>query len=595
MKILETKVGFEAIGGLPLVAAYLQKLNFIKTIDDMVEPLRSNHRRMTHGETCFVMILYFLFKSDAVYKMEEWVLETTYLRSIFPNIKGEYFNDDRIADTFDALYKCGSSNIFSAQSVQAISQFGLKVEQVHCDLTNFSVYGDFDNDEGIEITYGKPKSGRTDQKQYALESAVTGDGIPIIQTTLDGNTADVTRYIPMWQGVKNVLGNSDFIFVGDCKLTSERNLAIISSGDGYYLGPLAMYSSLQSDLRRFVLEEKRPSELLLEHKKSDTLTINYAGFEIEDWIRHPDTNQAFFQRKIFILSSQLRGIELNSLDNRILKTEEEFEKIKKQLNTAKYNTIKLIDEAVKKTLTKYKLPLTSFKYSITEYSETIKKKIGKGRIGPNTKFTEEVVKKYSLEISKCEDVLASEMELCGYFVLTTNKSKNSMSAKEALVMYKAEWKVERIFSRLKGKLQVLPVHLKLPHRIESLMFLLMTCAQIFTLMDLMAKKTLANENRKLEGLFPNKIKVAHPKAEYMLDSLRNIGLVYTLQGNEVAVKVTGIDTLQMEIFKITQADCKYISTETVAKMLDISEKLDGAGLIEAINTKFVQKKHDTAT
>ncbi|HLC06784.1 MAG TPA: hypothetical protein VJJ26_01220, partial [Candidatus Babeliales bacterium] len=64
------------------------------------------------------------------------------------------------------------------------------------------------------------------------------------------------------------------------------------------------------------------------------------------------------------------------------------------------------------------------------------------------------------------------------------------------------------------------------------MFLLMTCTQVFTLIDLVAKKTLEKENRKLEGLFPNKIKVANPKTEYMLDALRNIGLVYTVKGNE---------------------------------------------------------------
>lgn len=129
MKLIEkTEVGFEAVGGIVLVAEYLQKLNIIKIIDEILEPLRSNHRRLSHGETCFVFILFLLFRPRAIYKMIEWVEETTYLRVLFPSILPEHFTDDRIADTLDAIHKAGASNIFSAQSIQMIREFKLNTE-----------------------------------------------------------------------------------------------------------------------------------------------------------------------------------------------------------------------------------------------------------------------------------------------------------------------------------------------------------------------------------------------------------------------------------------------------------------------------------
>lgn len=77
-------------------------------------------------------------------------------------------------------------------------------------------------------------------------------------------------------------------------------------------------------------------------------------------------------------------------------------------------------------------------------------------------------------------------------------------------------------------LQVVPIYLRLPEHIEAMMYLLMTCAQIFTLMDREAKNSLAKKNEKLAGLFPNKIEVSRPKAEMMLDVFGNNGMVYRI-------------------------------------------------------------------
>ncbi|MBC8061050.1 MAG: hypothetical protein H7Y18_10320 [Clostridiaceae bacterium] len=55
-----------------------------------------------------------------------------------------------------------------------------------------------------------------------------------------------------------------------------------------------------------------------------------------------------------------------------------------------------------------------------------------------------------------------EEEICCYFVIRTNKSKDELSMKQVLGCYKQEWKVERIFEKLKGPLQVIPIYLEDP-------------------------------------------------------------------------------------------------------------------------------------
>ena len=61
---------------------------------------------------------------------------------------------------------------------------------------------------------------------------------------------------------------TDFVVVGDCKLSSEENLLAIAKGEGYFLAPLAMYSTLKKELISHVLlKDKTP--ILLKTQQRD--------------------------------------------------------------------------------------------------------------------------------------------------------------------------------------------------------------------------------------------------------------------------------------------------------------------------------------
>ena len=561
----------ESVGALPMVAAYLQRMRFIENIDTLVTPLRSNHRRLTHGETCFILILYLLCRPHVMYKVEDWVRDTTYLKVLFPHIEPGHFSDDRIADTFKALHAAGIRNLFSAQSIEIIKEFNLSMDQVHCDFTDFVVHGDFKKANGentLLITYGFNKKGIKGQKQFNQEVAVTVDGgVPIMAQTLDGNTADVTCYIPVWRDIKGLMGSSDFVTVGDCKLFSEENLLTIVKGKGYFVAPLAMYSTLQDELARYVLsEEKTP--ILLRKQQKDGKTITFHGFEVADNLIDKETGKAYDYRKIFVLSSQLKMVEEKGLEDRLQKALDEIEKVKSRLNRFKsLDSTKKIEASMEAILTKHGVK-GLIDYQIDEVIEIMKKKVGKGKPGPNSVYEEIEVKKHSLIYSKNEQAIEDTRKLCGYFVLATNKPKDELPAAKALASYKQEWMVERVFERLKGSLQAIPIYLQLPEHIEAMMYLLMTCAQVFTLMDREAKNFLAAKGDKLEDLFPNKIKVARPKAEAMMDAFRDISLSYRATGENIEISISGLNKLQGKILEITGVNPIGYNTQYIVGKLD---------------------------
>jgi len=506
----------EMVGAIPIISEYLNKISFISNIDGLVRPLRSNHSRLTHGETCFVMILYLLCRPHVMYRVEDWVANTTYLKILFPQIQPGHLSDDRLADTLKALQEAGIRNLFSGQSVHIIKEFNLSMKQVHCDFTNFTVHGDYNRhvENSITITYGFSKSHRADKKQFAQEVAVTDDGgVPVMTQSLSGNTADVTRYIPVWHEIQRCMGSSDFLTIGDCKLSSEENLLTIAKGNGYFAAPLAMYSTLKEQLKKLVLEEEKPLELLREIQREGT-HITYHGFEIPATLVDSETGEKYTYRKIFVKSSQLEVIHLKTLENRLQKAQKEIEALQTKLCTGKKNDTK---ESILEALTSiYKRHDVTglFDHNLEENISLIKKQKGRGKPGPHTEYIVIQQKNYTLIFHQNIKAIDTTKKLCGYFVLATNKTNRQMSMPCVLDAYKKEWKVEQIFERLKGPLQVVPIYLQRPDHIECMMYLLMTCAQIFTLMDREAKNTLKDNTEKLEGLFPNKIKVANPKAEH---------------------------------------------------------------------------------
>lgn len=578
----------ENIGAMPLIAEYLKRMRFAENIDSIVAPLRSNNRRLSHGQTCFVIVLYLLCRPRVLYKLEEWVQDTTYLKVIFPEIETKHLTDDRIADTLKALHEAGISQLFTGQTIEIMKEFKLSMDRVHCDFTSFTVHGDYEDADGekaIAITYGFSKDNQPDKKQFMQEVAVTSDGgVPVSSQTIDGNTSDVTRYVPVWRDIKQLMGTSDFLIIGDCKLSSEENLLTISRGSGYYLAPLAMYSTLERELREKVLSSSI-EPVLLKRQEKDGETITYHGFEAPGILTDEKTGIVYAYRKIFILSSQLKALKIKSLESRLEKAMGEIEIVKGKLNhSKKLDDTEKINSKISSILGRYNVK-GLIEYTLTESVAIISNKVGKGRVGANSEFRQLQVKTFNLEFHTNSEAVKVEKELCGYFVLATNKGSSQMSMAQALSSYKQEWVVERIFERLKGPLQVIPIFLELPEHIESMMYLLMSCAQLFTLMDREAKKSLEEKQEKLAGMFPNKIKTGSPKTENIMDKFRNICLVFIVENEEVTISISGLNPLQAKLLQITRANPIGFAPGL------ISERLNRNDVKEAVVKKAKNMQH----
>jgi transposase len=582
----ECRLGSETIGSLPIVASYLRRIKIAEFVNLHAGSIRSNGRRLSHGDTTFIIMLFLFCRPHVISKVETWVKETMYLKVLYPGISSDFFTEARIGDTLDAIHKAGIDNILFHQSSFICEEFKLNADNVFVDLTNFTVYGEYtgsDDDTAI-ITYGNAKSKRSDLKQFAQEVAVLGDaGVPIYSKTLNGKTADVTRYWPIWEELRKLLVKTDFLMVGDCKLTSNENLVNISKNEGYYLGP-----EFRKNIKalRKELKEGRVHETLAEIKKTKNKTVVYSGFETNTTITDPDTNKKYFQRRLYIHSTQLEFDKRATLHRHIKDCEGKLCKIQENASSKKYSSINVLNSAIERVISGAGL-IGCVYVCIEETFEIIKKATTRGRPGKNTKYIEKSVNRHQVSFSLNEKAIQQKENDCGYFVLVTNKTAKDLPIQEALQTYKKQHKVENTFTRLKGPLQVIPIRLELERRIESIMYMLVSCVQIMTLIDRTAERTLSSKNKKLYGLFPKNRGVEKPKAEYMMDALRVLTLEFVQFDGKTKLKIGRLNELQLELLELMEADEQLYSKEYCSERLMKAESLNPDEFNHLLNNQIL--------
>jgi hypothetical protein len=101
----------------------------------------------------------------------------------------------------------------------------------------------------VRLVPGHSKDHRPDLNQVKGGLAVSADGgVPLLWEAQDGNRADVSTSVEYWLQLKEVVGRTDFLFVGDRKLASQDNLIAIMPQQGRFLAPLPGYAGIQAQL-----------------------------------------------------------------------------------------------------------------------------------------------------------------------------------------------------------------------------------------------------------------------------------------------------------------------------------------------------------
>lgn len=541
------------IGFAPILKHYFEKSAIAEIIDKNIatDPRR---KFVTHGQAAVAMITGILFQVMQLYRICRFADKTIVLDVLFPEIDPKEYFDDRLADTLDAIYRYGIDNLEVEITRHMIEAHQILTDICHNDTTSASYYGKAGHNrdpKSIQITFGHSKKHRNDLKQLVWSMSVSGDcAFPLFQQAYSGNKADVSTYVEQWMNLIDLLDRKDFLYVGDCKLISKANVAVICNNEGFFLAPAPMYESYVEAFDSALADHDH--ELLIPYKDRFN-----RGFEVPLSIAHEGEDYPL--RMIILFDHEVGRSKRKKIDEKISKTQTAFQELNAKLNHRNLKSRDAIEKACDGILKKCGTS-QYFTYEIINTPVTTYKNKHRGR-PPKNKPVEKVAvhtDHFHVQLNFDSPAYDAAVAKCGYYPLLTNKSLEELSIEDAMLVHKGQYKNEQTFRRAKGTYELEPIYLHYPERIQAYLFLFKIALQMIVLIERTARQNIEQRNRGLDDFMPNRYDVRNPKSEFLLKEFEYVvaGLIPNVDGGTQGF-VSELTPVQLDILGILEvpAEC----------------------------------------
>jgi len=165
----------------------------------------------------------------------------------------------------------------------------------------------------------------------------------------------------------------------------------------------------------------------------------------------------------------------------------------------------------------------------------------------------EKIRSHITQITREEDRIADLRQRCGWKAFVTKAGHTRLSLQEAVLCYRNEYRVERLFNRLKSRVHIAPLFVKLNEHIERLTYLLTLGVRVLTVTEFALRRSLETTQTRLPGLHPeNKQKRPDkPTAERLLKAFSDISLtiIKHAAGEDMLRRLTPLTGLQEDILQ----------------------------------------------
>ena len=180
--------------------------------------------------------------------------------------------------------------------------------------------------------------------------------------------------------------------------------------------------------------------------------------------------------------------------------------------------------------------------------------LGRGRGSANRpQRVIEQTRYHITRIAREDNKIAGLRQRCGWKAFVTNARPTRLSLEEAVLCYRNEYRVERVFNRLKSYLHIAPLFVKLNDQIEGLTYLLTLGVRVLTVTEFVLRRSLEQEQATLPGLHPeNKRKMTDtPTVERLLQAFVGVSLtiIQSATGEEILRRITPLSGVQEAILQ----------------------------------------------
>lgn len=502
------------LASLPIVQKFMNELG-------IHELLLEAFGHEAHVEALETLVKSVLLRPDALYRIRQWS------EGFDESLVRKGLTDDMLARALDRLYKTDRASLLTKMSLAAVRKFRISTDQIHNDSTSVKFSGSYEvqSSKAVQLKRGHSKDHRPDLKQLVYSLSVTRDGaVPIHYKAYDGNRTDDTTHWETWQGLRGLLGRSDFLYVADSKLCVAETMKRIDREQGFFV---TIMPRTRAETEEFALEALG-SRIRWEHifqqrsarrRKIDHFEVAQGLFQLREgfrvyWYRSSEKkvrDKQDREERISHARSRLRA--LNSATRRGPKTESAMKR------------------AAEKILAHLKVR-DWLKVTVTTDEVESFKQTRRGKSSNSSLYKRSVRKAIRVDVSDNFDGQAKSAAIDGIFPLVTNKDLSSL---ETLKAYKFQPRLEKRHSLFKSILQVAPVFLKKNDRIEAFMFIYFIAQLLSSLIERSMRNAMVEAGITQLALLPEGRPTKTPTISHIFDIFQHRARHHLMHG-DLAVK-----------------------------------------------------------
>jgi transposase len=527
---------FKQIDVLPMVKYFMDKLDLFNLFKKYVPATADCLAE--HAESLCVLIANIICDNQPLYKVKDWLSKYSDGLVDYP-VEANLFNDDRLAGALSALFNADRHCLMTNISSNAIKVHQLLTDEIHNDSTTVTFIGKYKNPDpnAVKLKRGHNKDFRPDCKQIVFGLNITADGhVPISFELFDGNTTDDTTHVPNWNGLRALLKKEDFIYIADCKLCSDKNLTHIAKNGGIFITIVPKDRKLVKQFYNYLKDNdiEWQDAYKVESSRKKGKIVEYKTYEAGK------TDKGF--RIIWVHSSSKEKEDKKRRHKSLEKATKALEQLSPKLNKYHLKTKKEIKAAVDK---RCKDVNDFIDVKIVTERKQIKVKVSPGRPSYKSVYKNKWQYKYSIQWQVNTQAIDDASKKDGIFPLITNAS---LVAAKVLRKYKNQPFLEKRMYTKKSVLEVAPVFLKKPKRIEAMLFLYFVALMIVSLIERKIRMNMAKENIEKLPILPQGMNSKRPTWNNIRYFFRNVHLSEIIRDKvPIQTTVKGVSDLHKQI------------------------------------------------
>ena len=551
----------ERVDDVALLIGQMVQMGLPEVLDRHL-PRHWKQRRVSWGWTAVIWLAYILTEGD-----HRKVSVETYLKGMHHTlsqltaqvIEPLDFSDDRLSHLLKHLSKKTSwHSIEHDLNIRSIEVHALPQDVIRCDATTVS--GDHEVTAGGLLQFGHSKDDPTRPQIKVMMGSLDPLGMPLATDVLSGERADDGLYLPIIERIRHGLHTPGLLFVGDCKMSALATRAYLARHHDWYLSPLPLTGATAEAMDAWITAGVAQSEAgtlvrIIQRDDRQHEVLAAEGYEFERTCCAPGDDMAWSERVLVVRSPLHAAQQATGLETRLRHAETKLAALtpprgrgKRQM-TDEATLVEAIGLVLKEHRVEGLLTVT-WEKQVEETTQYVGR--GRGAVHREKRVSQRT--RYHLtNIARQEETIAACRQRFGWKAFVTNAGQTRLSLQEAVWCYRHEYRVERIFNRLKSRVHIAPLFVKRNEQIEGLTYLLTLGVRVLTVTEFVLRRSLAHAQVGLLGLHPeNKQKQTdQPTAERILKAFANISLtiITNAAGENILRRLTPLSGLQEDILQ----------------------------------------------